>query len=259
MNTRQIFSLLFILFFIFCINLSIKYSQYKDFIYEEVYETSSQVVNIYKKDDFDILKLKSDNFTFFSKFQKNSFVKKGDTLKLGILSLDIDFMDFLKGFYTKTIYFDILNTKASFKKKLEEKIKLIHLNSLISQFYNALFFASPISQDLRTIFSNYGISHLIALSGFHISVFSFILFSLFYYPYKILQDRFFPYRNRKYDILLLSLAVIFVYLIFTGLMPSLLRAFVMMIIGVFLLRFDIKIFSFLTLLFVFIWSFVFLY
>ncbi len=250
MSTKQIFQLLSCLIFIFFINLSIKYTQYQDFSYEELYETDATVLNIYKKDDFDILKLKSDDFVFFSKFKKNSFIKRYDTLKIGILSLDISFIDFLRGFYTKTIYFDVLSSVKSTKENLENTIKTIHKNTLVSQFYNALFFASPISYDLRSIFSNYGISHLIALSGFHLSVFSFILFALFFYPYKFFQDRFFPYRNRKFDILLLSLACMFVYVVFTGLVPSLLRAFVMMSFAVFLLRFDIKIFSFLTLLIV---------
>ncbi|WP_226814450.1 hypothetical protein [Aliarcobacter butzleri] len=58
---------IFILFFALLINILFEYGKYLEFIDEEVFETKVEVLNIYQKDDFDILKLKTSNFEFFTK------------------------------------------------------------------------------------------------------------------------------------------------------------------------------------------------
>ncbi len=93
-----------ILIFLFLINLSIEYAKYLDLIDEEIYETKVEVLNIYKKDNFDILRVKADNFDFFTNVNKNENIKKSDFLNITFISRNISFLDYLKGFYTKTIY-----------------------------------------------------------------------------------------------------------------------------------------------------------
>ena len=240
-----IVNILFITIF-FILNLSIYYSKYLDIKYEEVYKDKVQVLNIYKKKDFNILKLSASNYNFFTSVPKDLVLDKLDYISIVFITKELTFYDFLKGFYTKTINVEKLNIKTK-RQDISKYISSLHENDLISQLFNALFLAIPVNSELREVFTNYSISHLIALSGFHIVVLSFIVYWIVYYPYFILQKKYFPYRNRKSDILIITFILIFLYLIFTGFVPSLVRAFIMLMIGFVILRSNIKLFSFKTL------------
>ncbi|MGD9625270.1 MAG: ComEC/Rec2 family competence protein [Arcobacter sp.] len=250
-KSKQIVTILF-LFFIFLLNLSIEYSKYLDLIEEEIFETQVEVLNIYQKDDFDILKLKASNFNFFTSFPKDEKIDKFQTLNIVFISKDISFLEYLKGFYTKTVYFDFLEKKEKFKDEIIKKINSNHQDKMISELFQALFLALPISKELRDICTNYGIAHVIALSGFHIVVLSFCIYWIVYFPYSFFHQKFFPYRNKRFDILIFTLIFLLYYLILTDIVPSLLRAFVMFCLGIYLLRSNIKIFSYMTLFYTFL-------
>ncbi|MCT7597505.1 ComEC/Rec2 family competence protein [Aliarcobacter butzleri] len=250
-KSKQIVTI-FILFFALLINILLEYGKYLEFIDEEVFETKVEVLNIYQKDDFDILKLKSSNFEFFTNMPKNQEIKKFDLLNILIVSRNIDFIDYLKGFYTKTIYFDELQKEQTFKDKIIKNIENNHQDEKIIELFNALFLAVPVSKELRDVITAYGIAHVVALSGFHLVVLSFVIYWILYFPYKFFQDKYFPYRNRKLDILLITIAILFYYLILTDIVPSLLRAFVMFCLGIYLLRSNIKILSYMTLFYTFL-------
>ncbi|MFW2585475.1 ComEC/Rec2 family competence protein [Aliarcobacter butzleri] len=250
-KSKQIVTI-FILFFALLINILLEYSKYLEFINEEVFETKVEVLNIYEKDDKDILKLKSSNFEFFTSIPKNEEIKKFDLLNILIVSRNIDFIDYLKGFYTKTIYFDELQKEQTFKDKIIKNIENNHQDEKIIELFNALFLAVPVSKELRDVITAYGIAHVVALSGFHLVVLSFVIYWILYFPYKFFQDRYFPYRNRKLDILLITIAILFYYLILTDIVPSLLRAFVMFCLSIYLLRSNIKILSYMTLFYTFL-------
>lgn len=250
-KSKQIVTI-FILFFALLINILLEYGKYLEFIDEEVFETKVEVLNIYQKDDKDILKLKSSNFEFFTNMPKNEEIKRFDLLNILIVSRNIDFIDYLKGFYTKTIYFDELQKEQTFKDKIIKNIENNHKDEKIIELFNALFLAVSVSKELRDVITAYGIAHVVALSGFHLVVLSFVIYWLLYFPYKFFQDRYFPYRNRKLDILLITTAILFYYLILTDIVPSLLRAFVMFCLGIYLLRSNIKILSYMTLFYTFL-------
>jgi len=76
-----------------------------------------------------------------------------------------------------------------------------------------------------------GISHLIALSGFHLAILSGILFFLFRPLYRIVQQRYFPYRFDLIDVGLIVLLVLGWYVWFVGSPASLLRSYMMMVVG----------------------------
>ncbi|MFW2606172.1 hypothetical protein [Aliarcobacter butzleri] len=83
-KSKQIVTI-FILFFALLINILLEYSKYLEFIDEEVFETKVEVLNIYQKDDKDILKLKSLNFEFFTNMPKNEEIKRFDLLNILIV------------------------------------------------------------------------------------------------------------------------------------------------------------------------------
>ena len=244
--------LLLVLIIILLINISIEYSKYQELIDDEVYETKVKVLNIYPKKDYNILRLSASNFDFFTYFDKSESVEKLDILNILILSKNISFLDYLKGFYAKSIIFKKIEKQSSFKDEIIKKIDSNHEDNITKELFQALFLAIPISKELRDICTNYGISHLIALSGFHLGVLSFVIYWIFYFPYTYLHKKYFLYRNKKYDLLLISISFLFFYLILTNVVPSLLRAFVMFVFAIFLLRYNIKLFSYTTLFIVFL-------
>lgn len=239
----------FVLIMIFLVNLSIEYSKYLDLTYEEIFETKAEVINIYQKTNHDILRVKADNFEFFTNISKEEGLKKTDLLNITFISKNLSFLDYLKGFYAMTLYFDFLPKEENFKDKIIKKIEQNHTEPLIKELFLAMFLATPISVELRNICTNYAITHLIALSGFHLVAITFLIYWSLYFPYSYFHTRFFPYRNKKYDLLMVSMLFLFYYLILTNIVPSLLRAFVMSVLGIFLLRSNIKIVSFETLFF----------
>lgn len=244
--------LLLVLITILLINISIEYSKYQELIDDEVYETKVKVLNIYPKKDYNILRLSASNFDFFTNIDKSESVEKLDILNILILSKNISFLDYLKGFYAKSIIFKKIEKQSSFKDEIIKKIDSNHEDNITKELFQALFLAIPISKELRDICTNYGISHLIALSGFHLGVLSFVIYWIFYFPYTYLHKKYFLYRNKKYDLLLISISFLFFYLILTNVVPSLLRAFVMFVFAIFLLRYNIKLFSYTTLFIVFL-------
>ena len=244
--------LLLVLIIILLINISIEYSKYQELIDDEVYETKVKVLNIYPKKDYNILRLSASNFDFFTNIDKSESVEKLDILNILILSKNISFLDYLKGFYAKSIIFKKIEKQSGFKDEIIKKIDSNHEDNITKELFQALFLAIPISKELRDICTNYGISHLIALSGFHLGVLSFVIYWIFYFPYTYLHKKYFLYRNKKYDLLLISICFLFFYLILTNVVPSLLRAFVMFVFAIFLLRYNIKLFSYTTLLIVFL-------
>ena len=249
--SKRIVSII-LLILIFLINLSIEYSKYLDFIDEEIYETKVEVLNIYEKPTNNILRLKAQDFDFFANIDKSEEIKKSDMLNMAIISLNISFWDYLKGFYTTIIYFDKIEKTPKFIDKIIEKINSNHEDEMIKELFQTLFLGTTISKELRDICTNYGISHVIALSGFHLAVLSFTIYWVLYFPYSFFHQRYFSYRNKKYDLILISLVFLFYYLILTDIIPSLLRAFVMLVLTIYFLRSNIKIVSYVNLFYTFL-------
>ncbi|WP_319085164.1 ComEC/Rec2 family competence protein [Aliarcobacter skirrowii] len=234
------------------INILFNYLSYKELKKEYIFETKAEVLNIYPKEKFDVIKLKGDGFEFFASFSKDENIKKLDFLNVVFDTRNITFYTYLKGFFTKILYFERGEKNNSVKEKIIKNIEENHDDFIIRELFNALFLAIPVSSQLRDIITAYGIAHVVALSGFHIVVLSFVIYWILYFPYSFLQNRYFPYRNRRFDILLITMAILFYYLLLTDIVPSLLRAFVLFSLGLYLLRSNIKVISYLTLLYTFL-------
>lgn len=249
-NTKDEFILLFIvLCSILLFNIFYEYSKYQDFKDEEILNDTFKVVNVYDKDSYYVLKLSNDKFTFFTSVNKQAVIQKLDNINISILTIKIDFLSFLKGFYTKSIYYELIphQNRQSFKQNISSDIRSSHEDIRVQELFDALFLAIPISKEYRDIYTNFGISHLIAISGFHLGIIVFIVYWLLYFPYSFLHQSYFPFRNKKYDILFFTIIVLFLYLLLTNIVPSLLRSFIMFVLGIYFLRRNIKLISFQTL------------
>ena len=250
-SKNSLFFTLFLLF-VFMINILFNYLSYKELKKEYIFETKAEVLNIYPKEKFDVIKLKGDGFEFFASFSKDENIKKLDFLNVVFDTRNITFYTYLKGFFTKILYFERGEKNNSVKEKIIKNIEENHDDFMIRELFNALFLAIPVSSQLRDIITAYGIAHVVALSGFHIVVLSFVIYWILYFPYSFLQNRYFPYRNRRFDILLITMAILFYYLLLTDIVPSLLRAFVLFSLGLYLLRSNIKVISYITLFYTFL-------
>jgi competence protein ComEC len=112
------------------------------------------------------------------------------------------------------------------------------------ELYGALFLALPISKILRERVTLLGVNHLLALSGFHMGLLWAVLYGGLSLLYRPLQERFFPWRLRLLDVGIVVLLLLGGYLWLTGMPPSLIRAYVMLVVGWAALIFGLELLSF---------------
>jgi len=241
---------LLILSLVIIFRIQISFLGYLNFIDHYVKNLDVKVINQYKKKNYYVLKLKNNEVSFYTTSRDNLKNLLNEDINLNILTKNIHFLGYLSTFYA--ISFNLKLKNAFF---LDKWIENQHKNKKISNLYKALFLAEGIDYKTRQQLSTLGISHLFALSGFHLGVISFLLFLIFSPVYKIFHKKF-PYRNRFFDLGILIFIIEFLYLFLTSFPPSLIRAFVMEII-LFLFAFYLQnIFSlrilFLTILFSFL-------
>lgn len=249
---KEFLSFLLLSLFILSYSLLINFQEYKNLTRFDSYIINATVLKQYTKTkdskSYQVLKLKTDNgVTFYSGAKKSFANAKGIELTLEIFAGKITFYQYLTGFYAYSRVQNI-NKKETLKQKINSYIASQHNNENMANIYLALFSASSLNKNLQTTFSTLGVSHLLAISGFHLGVLSGLLFFLIRPIYNFFQNRYFPYRNSKFDIFLIVAVSLLLYLSFLGSPPSLLRAFGMLIVGFVLYDRGIKIISMQTLL-----------
>lgn len=168
-------------FIIFTFNIILEYYNFLNFKSQKHYSIDNALlINQYTKNNknnkkYWVLKIQTQNFTLYTTSFKDLNLNKNQYLNLKIITKNINFKDYLsKNFYAPAY---------DFKKLKEKKYNFIisyflnqHSNKKIREFYGALFFALPVSLELRNDVNYYGIAHLIAISGYHIG----LLFSLIF-------------------------------------------------------------------------------
>ncbi len=243
---------LFVLFMmlLFAGHLLFRYHAFQKFHAHKFYHTGATVLNHYQKTKpngkiYQVLKLKSDDGAVFYTTNYEDLINlKGREIRLGLITDKITFTDYLRTFYVPSFDIRIFEKERGIKTRLHEAIATQHDNNTTKELFEALFLGEPISKELRKDVAKLGISHLIAISGFHLGVLFAILYFLFRYPYRWLQVHYFPWRNMRFDLTMVILAILFAYLWMLDFIPSLLRSFVMLAYGFFLFHRHFKILSF---------------
>lgn len=237
---------------ILLVSLFLEYQNYQKFTRFDSALVEASVLKQYTKSKnnrtYQVLKLKSeDGLTFYTTAKKSLQDLKDKKLTLEIWSSNLDFFGYLTDFYAKSKIINIKeNTNA--KQKLDSYISSSHENKTVANVYQALYTNAPIDQDIQNKFSNLGVSHIVAISGFHLGILSALLYFLLRPIYRIAQQRFFPYRNSKIDLFIVVVSVLFAYMLFLESPPSLVRSFGMFVVGFVLYDRGIEIFSMQTLL-----------
>ena len=232
-------------------SLGREYRAYRDLTRFNDAVIEAEVVDQYLKRKerraYYVLKLKSrDGALFYTTASEHLRNLLGYRLRLRVRTMGIGFREYLGGFFA---YSDILRVESnrSARIRLAEGIKMHHSDAEEGQLYAALFTASPMSRELRQKLSALGISHLLAISGFHLGVLSLIGFVLLAPLFTVVQSRWFPYVNRRRELFVIVAVMLTGYLLFLDYVPSLLRAYAMLVIGYWLYDRGIKVVSMQTL------------
>ncbi len=213
------------------------YSTYREFVSKPFYFTYATIINHYPKSrdgrEYSILKLKSsDGLIFFT-----STPKTGDLLHKRVRvqiypNERISFWDYMGHFYVKSRIKEIYpDAQSRIKTELLQKVSGQHTDQNLSSFYNAIFFATPIPKELREKIAALGVSHLVALSGFHLGILWGLIYGVLALLYRPLQQRYFPYRFMLLDVGFVAIALLGVYVWFVDMPPSLVRSYAMVVAG----------------------------
>ncbi len=194
-----------------------------------------------------LYKLRTDHFMFRTSTNEPIINLEGRKVSVTLLTENISFVKYIKGFYAPA-RFEALQRHKPVRTKLIDAIHKTHTSSLIGNLYAALYLAQPIQQELREKLTQFGINHLAAISGFHLGLISLFVLMLANLIYKPLHQKYFPFRNRTRDIMILTLVILLIYVAFLEFTPSLLRAFGMMLIGFILYDRGLLLLSFGSLL-----------
>ena len=251
---KEIFTALGVVLIVAFFSLLVEYYRYSSFIKEPIQIQTATVLNHYqtKKADknkiYDVVKLKLDSgeemYTVSWKPLKIE-LKSRVKVKFELKTIP-SFAQYLKGFfapsnYIYTIYEDNPPFNARF---LYHFVKNQHEDVMMQEFYNALLFATPLSKELRENVQKWGITHLIAISGYNVGVISFLLFFLLKPIYVFFQSRYFPHRHVMADLMPIVFIVLIGYMIIIDYVPPFMRAVVMSMIGFFFVSRGVKVLSF---------------
>jgi competence protein ComEC len=241
------------LLFIILVKLMFTFQSYQAFISKPFYYTEAEVLNAYEKVKgnrrYQVLKLRSEeglNF-YTTNHSKDDFRHK--RLRLQLFPNDkITFTDYLGTFYVKSKIKEQQLLPSTLKDNLLKKVAKQHEDASLQSFYNAIFFATPLDKELREKISMLGISHLVALSGFHLGILWGLIYGLLLFLYKPLQQRYFPYRHALFDVGAIAMVALGLYVWFVDFPPSLVRSYAMVLVGwiVLLLGMELLSFTFLS-------------
>ncbi len=245
-DPRSLFFASAVLLALFALSLIGEYSDYKQLTRFDTAELDVQVQNHYLKTKenktYSVLKLRFGDKSFYTTGSKHWRDLSGRTLHVRVWTERIGFWDYLRGFYAHSVVLHVKPDLAS-NVALARKIAAQHEDAMMGELYGALFAATPMRPQLRQKLAASGTSHLLAISGFHLGVITALIYALLSLPYRRLQGRYFPYRHRRRDLFVIAATLSLGYLLFLGWVPSMLRAFAMMIIAFWLYDRGIKVVS----------------
>ena len=249
LNLKEFWLAVLLLLLLLFVRLFFLYGEFQEFREKPFYYSDVEVIQAYEKwkenEYHTILKLYSPalDMNFFSRTKiRQEEITSKIRLKL-FPNKKMHFLDYLGTPYISSLVREIYDDEESPKRDIFTFIERQHHNDEIRSFYKAIYFATPIEKSLRNRVSTLGVSHLIALSGFHLAILSSLLFFLLRIFYRPLQQRFFPYRFDLFDIGFMVLLLLAWYVWFIGSPPSLVRSYTMMLVGWIVLLLGVELIS----------------
>lgn len=242
---------------VFALHLYQEYVQYRIYTAPtHTQELYAQVIAQYTKSKqnngknsvYEVLKLKtSDGEVFYTTSKEDIKDISHRFVRIYGKRLECSFAQYLKSCFFISYRISLLS-EYDYRQGVRKWIDSQHQESLVADLYKTLFMADFLPHIWRDISNKLGVAHLIAISGFHLGILSFVIGGLLSLVYNSFH-RFVSYRNKYFDIGLLVLVCLFGYLIVLDFSPSFLRSFIMAVCGFFVVYSGIRLISF-KLLFV---------
>ncbi len=231
------------------LRLFFSYQSYTEFTSKPFYFMHATVLNAYEKvkhgKPYTVLKLRADEgFTFYTTTHKKEDFSHSRVRIQIFPNSGISFKDYLGTFYVKSRIKERVDVPDTFKDMLLSKVASQHEDTSIATFYNAIFFATAIDQKLREKIALLGVSHLVALSGFHLTILWGLVYGLLLLFYRPLQQKRFPYRFALIDVGAAAMLLLGLYVWFVDFPPSLVRSYAMVFAGWAVLCMGIELLSF---------------
>ena len=250
LTLKEFWLSMLVLFFLLLTRLFFLHQAYIEFKSKPFFYTDVQVIQAYEKWNEDeyhtILKVYAPalDMNFFTR-TKIRAKDISSHLRLKLFPHNkLSFLDYLGTSFMFSNVNEIYEEKQSVKSSFLDFVEKQHEDKEIKAFYTAIYFATPLEKSLRKQVSTLGVSHLIALSGYHLAILSTLLFFLLRPIYRFFQKRYFPYRFDLYDIGFVVLSLLALYVWFVGAPPSLLRSFAMLAMTWVLLVLGLELLSF---------------
>lgn len=244
----------FILACIFCLHVSLKYYEYTIFKENQSLHVNATVLLKYQKisknnKKYFVLKTLYNGFNVYIISWKSSLnIHVFDEISFNMNVKNVTFKDFFaKSFFVPSSNIKLKHSSNSIKQNLQNFIQNQHKNDEVAQVYQALFLATPINKQTRDKIQNLGISHLVAISGFHLGVAYFALFFVIKSMFIYFQNRHFPYININIYIGYFIFFVLILYTYLIDFAPSFVRSLMMSFLGFYMYKRGIKILSFTNL------------
>ncbi|WP_292661617.1 ComEC/Rec2 family competence protein [Nitratifractor sp.] len=197
------------------------------------------------KNSSTILKIRDDaGRDFYVWGPRNEFLQPGQRVRLQLFPEKVGFLDYLRGPYLPARIKAVRPRPPGLLGTLQRFVAAQHRQKESAAFYEAIFFATPLDRNLREKIAALGASPLVALSGLHLSILWGGLFLLLSPLYRLLQARYFPWRYELLDLGSFTLLLLAGYLWLTGPPPSLLRSYLMLLLGWGALLLGIELLSF---------------
>ncbi|MCI6217979.1 MAG: ComEC/Rec2 family competence protein [Helicobacter sp.] len=234
---------------IFTLNLYQEYQSYLRYLGDlNTKEIQGQVIAQYTKQDkngkpYFVIKLRSqDGHILYTTSKEDIKDLSHSFVRIFGKPLQCDFLQYLRSCFFVNFSLSLESQKDS-RNVLREAIDRQHAQESMASLYKTLYFADFLPKELRDTSNKLGIAHLVAISGFHLGVLSLSLGFVLSLVYRIFQS-YFPYRNRFFDLSLLVLVFLFIYLCVLSFTPSFLRAWVMAAFSFVLLYSGVKVLDF---------------
>ena len=257
-NAREVYVFCLACALVFGLNLGFSYYKFCEFKAQNGVILQAKILQNYEKTNakgkiYRVLKLKTQDFSFYTTTRADFDTGANEQILIGAENKNVKFKEYLSGSFFMPSYGAIelryADSGESVRDKIYGFISEQHKSEKMTELFTALFLAAPVGKELRQDVNFYGVAHLIAISGYHLG----LIFGAFYFImrpiYRYFQERYFPYRNAKFDLSAAIFAVLFCYLALIGFVPSFLRAFLMSLLALFLLVRNVRVVSF-ELLFV---------
>lgn len=241
---------------IFLWNVGVEYYHYTHYYqsHKDPKELYGQVIAQYTKTspkgtNYEVLKIQTQDGAHIYTTSKEDIKDLSHSfVRLWGKSAKCEFWQYLRSCYFFTFSLSVESTK-DYRDSLREFIASQHTDSLMGELYKTLYIADFLQKSLRNVANTLGIAHIIAISGFHLGILSLGFGVLLHFLYKRVH-RFFPYRNRFYDVGVVIIVLLFGYLVLLDFSASFLRAWVMAFVGFFLAFMGAKILQFRFLAFI---------